>query len=147
MVTIEKILLNYDPEIKNLLPALREISADFGYVSEENARKAAGYLRVPLAKIFETASFYDLISTKKEPFLVIKVCSGTNCAVSNSFSIIKEIENYFKIKAGDDYNPKVKLEMISCLGRCGEGPVVIINGKIYTQVNTSSIHRILEEWV
>lgn len=145
--TAEKILLKYNPSVEDLLPALKDISAIFGYVSKKDAKKAADYFSVPLSKIYETATFYDLISAKKQPLLVIKVCSSTNCVVNNSFAVIKEIENFFHLKAGDENNPKIKLETISCLGRCGEGPVMAINNKIYTQVTASSVHEILKEWM
>jgi NADH-quinone oxidoreductase subunit E len=145
-MTVEKILLGYDPKTINLLPALKKISAVFGYVSKMDAQKIAGYFSIPLSKVYETASFYDLINTKKQPGLIIKVCSSTHCVMSNSFEIIREIENYFRIKAGDELNPKVKLEAVSCLGQCGEGPIMIINDKVYQNVTASSVHGILENW-
>jgi NADH-quinone oxidoreductase subunit E len=145
VMTIEKILLEFDSEMTNLLPALKRISAAFGYVSQEDAGKTAKYFGVPKSKVYETASFYDLLSTKPQPDLVIQVCSGTNCTVNDSMKVIREIENYFKIKAGDEFNPKVKLEIISCLGQCGEGPIVVVNGKNYQGVTASGVHRILEE--
>lgn len=144
---MEKILLEYDPEIDNLLPALRKISADFGYISQNDGQKIAGYFNIPLSKVYETASFYDQIKLKKQPFLLIQVCSGTNCAMSGTFAIISEIENYFKIKAGDEFNSKVKLEIISCLGRCGEGPIMVVNGKVHNGVTPSSVHGILKEYL
>ena len=145
--TAEKILLEFDPITENILPALKEISAAFDYISGENAEKIADYFSVPLTKIYETASFYDLIKIKKQPPLVIQICSSANCALNNSLKIVREIENIFKIKAKDENNPKVKLKIISCLGRCGEGPIVVINDKVYTSVSVSSIHEILKEWI
>jgi len=145
--TIEKILLEFDPENINLLPALKKISAAFGHISEKDMQKVADYFEVPFSKAYETASFYDQIQIKKQPNLVIKVCSGANCAINDSFTVIKEIENYFKIKAGDEFNQKVKLETISCLGQCGEGPIMVINNKVYNNVTQSSVHGILEKWL
>jgi len=147
MITTEKILLDFYPEKKNLLPVLKKISAAFGYVDKKDAQKIAEYFSIPLSKVYETASFYDLIKTEKQRPLVIQVCSGTNCAISNGFEIIREIENYFKIKTGDDFNPKVKLEMISCLGHCQEGPVMVINGKVFTRVTKSSVYGIIESFL
>lgn len=147
MITTEKILLELDPEINNLLPALKKISAHFGYVGEKDAQKVADYFSAPLSKVYEIATFYDLVKTKKEPDLVIQICSGTNCTVNNAFSIIREIENRFRIKAGDEFNHKVKLEIVSCLGQCGEGPIVVINGEIFTNVTASGVHGILERYV
>jgi len=143
-VTVEKILLEFDPEPGNILPALKKISAAFGYVSESDARKMADYFSVPLAHIFESASFYSLIGTRKDSDIVIKICSGTNCTVQGSSGVISEVENHFGIKAGDEFNPRVRLEVISCLGRCGEGPIMTVNGRIYTKVTVSGARDILE---
>lgn len=144
--TLQKILLEYDPLLENLLPALKEISAVFGYVSKKDAQVIADYFSIPLSKVFETASFYDLIKTEKPADIIIQVCSSINCVSANSFEVVSEIENALKIKAGDEFNPKVRLETISCLGRCAEGPVVAVNGKIYEKVTKSEVHRILKEW-
>jgi NADH:ubiquinone oxidoreductase subunit E len=145
--TIEKILLEFDPETTSLLPALKKISADFGYISEKDALKIADYFRITLAKVYETASFYDHINVIKQPNLVIKVCSGANCAVNNSYAVIREIENYLKVKADDETDPKIKLEMISCLGQCGEGPIMVVNGKVFNNINTSSVHDIIKNYI
>jgi NADH-quinone oxidoreductase subunit E len=147
MVTTEKILLKFDPEVVNLLSALKEISAAFDYVSMADAQKAADYFSIPLSKVYETASFYDQIKVKKQPSVVIQVCSSTTCAINNSLKIIQEIENYFRIKVGDEFNTKIKLETMSCLGRCGEGPIVVINEETFTNVTMSGIHEILEKWL
>jgi len=146
-MTVEKILLEFDPEQKNLLPALKKIDAAFGYVGEEEASKTADYFSVPLSKVYETASFYDLVKTKKQPNLVIQVCSGANCAVKSSFKVIREIESQLRIKAGDDFNPKAKLEIISCLGQCGQGPVMVVNGNVFTRVTPSSVDDILRNYI
>ena len=145
--TVEKILLDFDPDLKNLLPALKKINASFGYVGEKEAQKTADYFSVPLSKVHETASFYDLIKTKRQPDLLIQVCSGANCAVKSSFRVVSEIENQLHIKAGDDFNPKVKLEVISCLGQCGSGPVVIVNENVFTKVSSSSVADILKNYI
>lgn len=147
MATVEKILLEFDPEKCNLLPALKKISASFSYIAENDMQKIAEYFEMPLSKVYETASFYDQINITKQPDLSIKVCSGANCAVNNSLIVIREIENYLKIKAGDESNPKIKLEMTSCLGQCGKGPVVVVNDEAYTNVTQSSVHGILEKWM
>jgi NADH-quinone oxidoreductase subunit E len=146
-VTVEKILLEFDPEAENLLAVLKKINAIFGYISEKDANKLAEYFELPLSKVYEVASFYDLVETRKPANLEIRVCSGGDCSLGGSTQIIREIENYFRIRAGDEFHLKVRLKKISCLGRCGEGPIVIVNGKVYEKITVSSVHRILEEYV
>ncbi len=145
--TVEKILLEFNPQKRNLLPVLKNINSVFGYVSAKDAQKVADYFSLPLALIFQTASFYDEIKTKKSSAIVIQVCSSSNCAVNGAFNLVREIEIFLKIKAGDDNNLKIKLEEISCLGHCGEGPIMLVNGKKYERVNVSELYKILEEWL
>lgn len=145
-LTVEKILLEHDPNAQNLLPALKKISTAFGYISEKDALKVANYFELSLAKVYETASFYDLLKTKMLATLEIKVCSGGDCNLNGSIEIMREIENYFHIKAGDENNPKVRLKKISCLGRCAEGPIVVVNGRAYEKVTKSSIYEILDNY-
>lgn len=147
MQSIQKILLEFEPKIENILPALKKISVAFGYVGEKDANLVAEYFSVPESNVFEVASFYGEIKIKKPPQILIQVCSSANCAVNNSFSIIQEIESIFKIKVGDENSSKIKLEEISCLGRCAEGPVMVVNGKFYERVTKSSLHSILGEYV
>ena len=65
MPTLEKILLDFDPREENLLPVLRETSRTFSFVSEKDARKIASYFNLPFSRVYETASFFDLLETKK----------------------------------------------------------------------------------
>lgn len=145
--TVEKILLGFDPEPQNILPVLKRISAAFGFIDETNAQKTADYFNVPMSKIFETATFYDLLKTKKEVPLEIQVCSGANCATKDAYKVIEKIERDLNIKAGDEFNPSVRLKIISCLGQCGNGPVVIINEDVYLRATPRKISEILKSYL
>lgn len=147
MQTIQKIVLEFKPEEKNLLPALKKVNSVFGYISQKDAKFIAGYFSLSESKVFETSSFYDLIKTKKPKDLEIQVCSSANCAVSGAFSLISEIEHFLNIKEGDEFNPKINLETVSCLGRCDQGPVMIVNGKIFEKVTKEKIHEILKNYL
>jgi len=146
-MTTEKILLEFLPEQENILPALKKINSAFGYIDKKNAEKVADYFSVSLAHIYETASFYDELKTKKQPPMVIQVCFSTHCSLKNSSAIISEIESALRIKEGDDNNLKFKLEKVSCMGRCGDGPIMVVNGKMHERVTASMVHVILEEYI
>ena len=48
-VTVEKILVSYDPEVQNLLPVLKKISAVFGFIGSKDAEIVAEYFGLSLA--------------------------------------------------------------------------------------------------
>ncbi len=145
MKTVQKILLEYEPEKRNLLSVLREINSEFGYISEKSAKVVADYFELPMSQVFETASFYDLLETREVSGIDIEVCFGGGCCISGSGKIIKEIEKIFGIKEGDMASKKIRLRKMSCVGMCDEGPVVKINGKIYTKVDKNKLEKIIAE--
>lgn len=147
IMTIEKILFEFSPKAENILPTLRKVSEVFGYVDEENAEKIAAYFSTSKSQIYETASFYDLIKTQKPAACTIRVCFSTHCALKDAARIIAEIENILHIKAGDSNHPKFKLEMASCMGRCGDGPIVVVNDRVYEKVTVSGVYGMLEEYL
>jgi len=147
ILTVEKILLEFPPSAVNILPAIKKIDEAFGYVSRENATALAEYFSVPESKIYEAASFYDLVDTEKPVFCTVKVCFSTHCVLNEAKGIIAEIENILHIKLGDTNHPKFRLEMTDCIGRCGDGPIVMVNDKVYERVAVSSVRGMLEEYL
>lgn len=146
-ISVEKILLDFDPTPINILPVLKKISATFDFVSQEDARKVADYFQVPLTRIFQTASFYDLLKTEKGSTVEIQVCSGANCATKDACRVVAEIEKQLHVRAGDRFNPKVRLKVVSCLGQCGSGPVLIVNGTVFLRVSPSEVDDILKNYL
>jgi NADH-quinone oxidoreductase subunit E len=144
--TVEKILLDFDIKDRNLLPALKKISAAFGYISQEQARKIANYFSLSLSQVYSVGTFYDEIKFEKPAEILIEICSSPACVVKNSLSLIREIENNFKIKLGEVNNAKVQFKTMSCLGKCAEGPILRINGKIYYQVDKAKLYEILDDY-
>ncbi|MBD3244807.1 MAG: hypothetical protein GF335_02325 [Candidatus Moranbacteria bacterium] len=146
-MTIQKILLQFEPKRKNLLSALHEVNKQFGYISNQNSYKICDYFSVSPSKLYSFITSSDVLRDQKPPLLEIKVCSGGVCKMKGADKVIKEIENFLKIKADKIYNGKVEFKKISCLGKCLVGPVVIINGTMYEKVNPSMVDDILKNYI
>lgn len=142
-MTIQKILLRYEPKKENLLRVIKDINVQFGFLSPEATHEVAKYFEMAPAAVFSTASFYEHIRTKRPAGLVIQVCDGTNCQTKGSDQIISEIESFLGQKVGDEFNPSVRIERISCIGKCLVGPVMIINETVFERVNPSKVDDIL----
>ncbi len=145
-MTIEKILLNFSPRRKNLLPALKQVNEHFGVVSEEAIKQMAHFFGLTKVEVFSVASFYDQIRTEQPAELIIQVCDGANCTLKKSNEVIKQIELFFKQKVGDNFNPKVKIERIGCLAQCPFGPNVVINGIVYEKVFPDKVTELLRSY-
>jgi NADH-quinone oxidoreductase subunit E len=142
-MSIQKILLEYEPKPENLLRAIKEINKDQKYISEKDSREIAEYFSLPLARVYSLASFFDLIKVRPERKKIIKVCSGGPCVMEKSFEIIRQIEMLLKIEAENDAHPKVKLEPMSCQGRCDRGPIMMIDDQVFENVEPETVDDII----
>lgn len=143
-MTIQKILLRFPPEKKNILRSIKAINEAFGWISDEAVGKIARYFEVSESHIFSVASFYDEINLNNKPVAVtVEVCDGANCQTKNADKIIEKIESFFKIKAGD-FNKNLYLKRMSCMGRCLEGPILKINNKIHTKMTADKAIDLIE---
>lgn len=141
--TIQKILLSFDPEAENILPALKKINGVFGYISEDYVYKIAEYFSMSPAEVFSTVSFYDDIRFTPKPNVQVKLCMSAPCELNGASAVMQEIENFLGAKADRDKTPKLEIESSGCQGRCQRGPVMIVNENVYEQVKPGMVDDIL----
>ncbi len=148
MREIEKILDQYlFVQRDNLIPILQEIQNTFGYISEEAIVKVGNYLKMPTSKIYGLATFYNQFCFSPKGKYHIKICNGTSCHVNGNNLMIKEIEKILGIKDGENTKDnKFSLEMTSCMGVCGMGPVMAVNDKYYTCLTVKKVTEIIRDY-
>ncbi len=144
---VNKILLEFKPDKNNLLDAIKAVARSKGFFSNEDAEKTASYFKLSVAEVFSVASFYDEIKTKEPSNVVVKFCDSPNCQSKNVEKIINEIEILYRQKVGDENNRKLKIERMSCVGRCLDGPIMMVNGNIYEKVNSATAIDILSNYL
>jgi NADH:ubiquinone oxidoreductase subunit E len=147
-MTIQSILLGFEPKEENLLAAIKEISKNIGFFDAKSAKMVADHFSLPKSRVWSAASFYDEIKTKNpKARLLIQVCDGANCQTKMAGAIISQIESLFGQKVGDDSSSKLKIETISCIGRCLDGPIVVINGTVFEKATPGRIGEIMKSYL
>jgi len=145
--TLQKILLDYEPHPKNLLPLLKSVNKEFGYVSQKNVYHIAEYFNIKPAKIFSQLSFFEELRFSPKSVLEIKVCMSAPCQLAGSMEVLTEIEKYLKTKADKKRTKVLEFESVSCQGRCDIGPMIIINGNVYEKVRPEMVDDILSHYL
>jgi NADH-quinone oxidoreductase subunit E len=144
---IQKILLKFEPKAENLLSVLKEIQKENGYIGKKECEAVAQYFALPLARVFSTASFFDQLKTKKESKKIIRICSGGPCLGEKSMEVARQIEMLLKIELENDAHPKYKLELMSCVGLCDRGPVMMIDDQIFENVKPEMVDDIIRNYL
>ncbi|MBK7214793.1 MAG: NAD(P)H-dependent oxidoreductase subunit E [Bacteroidales bacterium] len=145
--TLDELVSRYKQGVpESLLPLLQDIQDEFGFLNEEAIIRVGSHLKLPASKIYGIATFFDQFRFVTQGRYHILVCRGTACHMSGSFNVLKELEKILKIKEGhttrDGY---FSLEAVSCMGACGMGPVVKVNGEFHKMVSNSSIQTLIEQ--
>ncbi len=99
-----------------LLPVLHAFHDRDGYLSEESIRSIAAGLRIPLAELYTTISFYHHLSTEPGGKEKPRVCDGPVCCLRDAGKVLEEL--------GEDASS------MPCPGRCDEPVAVLRDGEV-----------------
>ncbi len=130
-----------------IVPILQRIDTTFRYLPEPVLRLTSKAIDMPLSEIYRIATFYNAFSLVPKGKNVIKVCMGTSCYVKGGSKILESIERKLGVKVGgstEDMN--FCLETVSCIGCCGQSPVIAVNGEIYGYFKLSMIDDVLHQF-
>ena len=143
---VNKVLERHpDARRDSLIPILREVQEQQGYLSKDAVVKIGKHLRLPASKIYGVATFYNQFRFQRTGKFHILVCRGTACHVRGSASVLSAVEKELKIKAGETSKDSVfSLEVVACMGACGLAPVICVNGEFHANVEFGKVKEILD---
>lgn len=131
----------------SLIPILQQIQEKDGFLSRTAVEEVGKHLDIPVSKIFGVATFYNQFKFIAPGKYHIQVCRGTACHVLGSATVLEELENNLKIKAGQTTRDGLfSVEVVACIGACGLAPVISINGEFHAKVTTESIGQIVDTY-
>jgi len=132
---------------KALIAILQDIQDEYYYLPKDSLKLVAKKLSVPLIDVIGVATFYRAFSLKPRGRHTCTVCLGTACHVRGGPKILDEFERKLGVKAGETTRDKMfTLETVACLGCCAIGPVVVVDGNYFAQVNIRKVGSILNKY-
>ena len=135
------------PHVKrdHLITVLQAVQDEYGYLSEEAISKIGGKLGLPTSKIYGLATFYNQFSFVPRGTYHITLCNGSACYLEGSRDILTELVKILGISDGESTQDGIfSLEVQSCIGACGQAPVVSVNGEYYTGVTVKKIRELIK---
>jgi len=142
---IVRIVEKHSEDRGGLISTLEDIQSKYGYLPEDTLRIVAKRTGWSLVDLFGVATFYRSFSLKPKGRHLISVCLGTACHVRGAPIIAGEFERKLKISAGETTSDnEFTLETVNCLGACALGPMVVVDGHYFSNVNTRKVKQILK---
>ena len=132
---------------RELIHMLHDTQKKFGYIPAHSIFQISRELKISESEIFGVLTFYKAFTLEPRGKYQITVCLGTACHVRGGVQIVEEMERKLNIKVGKTTpNRKFTLETVNCLGCCAIGPVVVVNGKYYSNITIKKVDAILKEY-
>lgn len=129
-----------------LIQILHKAQSLFGFLPEEVQKFVSKKLIIPHSKVSGVISFYNYFTTKPKGKFNISICMGTACYVRGASKVLEEFERFLNIKSGEVSNDqKYSIDMLRCVGACSLAPVVMVNDKIYGNVTTNMVGKIVAD--
>ena len=125
-----------------LLDALLALQNAEGYVSEDALKALVKHAKVSPAELYDAASFYSMLRFTPPAKTEIRVCRGTACHSADNAAVAAALEEATGLKMGES-NESFSLDFVECLGQCQSAPNLLINGKLFQNVDADSIPTLL----
>ncbi|KLO23717.1 MULTISPECIES: NADH-quinone oxidoreductase subunit NuoE [unclassified Marinitoga] len=133
---------------KTLLEELHDIQDTYGYIPEEQIIRIAKAKKIPKSQLYGVISFYSMFHVEPRGRYIIRVCNSLSCHLNSAEDVVETIKEFLGIDSGETTSDKkFTLEVVECLGHCGEGPVMLVNNKIYTKLTPQQAISILKECI
>src|SRR4030042_6284047 len=86
---------------ENLLVALQQAQAKFGYLSPALMIELARSLDVPVNEVYGVASFYSFLNIKPLGRNIVRICRSVPCYLKKNHAIVETGEREIGIKPGE----------------------------------------------
>jgi len=130
-----------------LTTILHAVQEEYSFLPEQALRDIASLMEIPLIDIYGVATFYTSFSLEPKGEHIVTVCMGTACHVRNSEGLLSEVCRLLGVKPGETTDDKqFTVEAVNCLGACAMGPIMVVDGEYYGEMNASKVTRILEKY-
>ena len=129
-----------------VLPCVRRIQEDRGYVADSDIEELAAYLGVPQIQIEEVLSFYTQFRRKPIGRWHLQFCHNVSCSMNGAENVLAHVERQLGIKPGQTTpDGRYTLSTVECLGSCGTAPVVMVNDTYHENMSAEKIDALLNE--
>lgn len=129
-----------------LIEVLHQVQELDGYLPPAALDQVARELRLPLSRVLGVASFYHLFRLEPPTAHRCAVCLGTACYVNGGADLARELEARLGVRLDDPAgNGQWALQHVSCLGACGQAPVMVVDGTMATRLPVDDPARLAHQ--
>ena len=139
LVDIKSVLGDTPPRRDMLIEALHLVQDHYKGLSARHLAALADLMRLPMAEIWEVASFYDHFDLVREgedapAACSVRVCTSLSCMMAGGETLLERLQPY----ASD----KVRFVAAPCIGACDKAPAAAIGHKLVEHARFEDLQNV-----
>jgi NADH-quinone oxidoreductase subunit F len=144
--TAEEIVRRYEHRKAAMLPLLWLVQQNQGYVSPEAEAWVSRILGVPVSRVREVVSFYNMFHSKPVGRRELRVCTSLPCLLRGAGGLLRRLEEGLKIGPGETTpDQQVTLTEVECLCACEMAPMAQLDERFAGPLEGESVARIIQD--
>jgi formate dehydrogenase subunit gamma len=129
-----------------LMPILRALQAEFGYIDEAAEPIVADVLNLSRAEVHGVVSFYHDFRRAPAGRHVLRLCRAEACQAAGGEALAARAETTLGIETGATTGDgAVTLEAVYCLGLCAVAPSAMVDGRVVGRIDAARLDAILDD--
>ena len=141
----DEILGRYPLKRSALLPTLRLVQEQEGWINREAIEHVAKLLDLSPAQVHDTATFYTMFRLRPEGKTTIEVCTTLSCALGGAEDLLSHTCRKLGIEPGGTTpDGRFTVRAVECLAACGGAPAVQVDGEWLEHATKADLDRVLE---
>jgi formate dehydrogenase subunit gamma len=129
-----------------LLPILREIQHEFGYVPREALPVIANELNLSRAEVHGVVTFYHDYRDHPAGRHVLKLCRAEACQSMGGDALAERVKHMLGVDwHGTTPDGAITLEPVFCLGLCSCSPSAMMDGEVHGRVDAEDLEALISE--
>jgi [NiFe] hydrogenase diaphorase moiety large subunit len=131
----------------SLIPILRKVKQKYHGIDSEAMQLIADVLGIHSAEVDAVATFYSFIQPDLQGQFIFRLCRTYSCELAGKEEVAKQLEKELGIGFGQTTaDGAYSLEWANCMGMCDQGPAMLVNEDVYSQLTPGKISEIVADY-
>jgi len=142
----ETYLPRYETKQAALLPTLRAVQDEVGWLPRQALMEVADFLDLTPADVIDTASFYEEFALEPVGENIIWVCRSVACEFCEHQKIVDACKDKLGIEVGETTDDGTfTLMEIECIGSCGTAPAALVGHTLHENLTPEKMVSAIDD--
>lgn len=148
LVQVAEIASKFRGQQDKLMDVIIAVQKVVPSLAEDVAAVIAREMGISQNHVYSFVTFYEYLSVRTRGKYTIRMCNSAPCHVRGAKEVIETITNMLGIELGETtLDNRFTVELCPCLGICDISPAVMINDKVYGDLNPEKAVELIKRYI